>query len=67
MVLGEWAVLLSAVNRDVCVLSRDWRDTAIKADWTTISEFDLKAVSAVVATWLFWRDWDEELEEKLAR
>ena len=50
MVLGEWAVLLSAINRDVCVLSIDWRDTTIEADWTTISEFDLKAVSAVVAT-----------------
>ena len=66
MVLGEWAVLLLAINRDVCVLSRDWRDTTTKADWTTISEFDLKAVSAVVATWLFWRDWVEELFEKLA-
>ena len=61
MVLGEWAVLLSAINRDVCVVSRDWRDTTIEADWRIISEFDLKVVSTVVATWLFWRDWDEEL------
>ena len=61
MVLGEWAVLFSTLNRDVCVVSRDWRDTTIEADWTTISEFDLKAVSVVIATWLFWGDWDEEL------
>ena len=67
MVLGERAILLSVTNRDVCAVSRDWRDTTIEVDWTTLSKFDLKAVSAIVATWLFWGDWDEELEENLAR
>ena len=61
MVLGEWAVLLSTINKDVCIVSRDWRDATIEVDWRTISKFDLKVVSTVVATWLFWRDWDEEL------
>ena len=42
MVLGERAILLSVTNRDVCAVSRDWRDTTIEVDWTTLSKFDLK-------------------------